>query len=43
MKNIIELYWRSYIECVKLWRYIMDRSMPDKAIDVMDEAGAATI
>ena len=30
-------------ECVKLsHRYIMDRSMPDKAIDVMDEAGAAT-
>jgi ATP-dependent Clp protease ATP-binding subunit ClpC len=30
-------------ECVKLSaRYIMDRSMPDKAIDVMDEAGAAT-
>jgi len=30
-------------ECVKLAnRYIMDRSMPDKAIDVMDEAGAST-
>ena len=30
-------------ECVKLSdRYIMERSMPDKAIDVMDEAGAAT-
>ena len=30
-------------ECVKLSaRYIMDRSMPDKAIDVMDEAGAMT-
>ena len=30
-------------ECVKLSaRYIMDRSMPDKAIDVMDEAGAST-
>ena len=30
-------------ECVKLSaRYITDRSMPDKAIDVMDEAGAAT-
>lgn len=30
-------------ECVKLSaRYIMDRSMPDKAIDVMDEAGATT-
>lgn len=30
-------------ECVKLsHRYIMDRAMPDKAIDVMDEAGAAT-
>ncbi len=30
-------------ECVKLsHRYIMDRSMPDKAIDVMDEAGATT-
>jgi ATP-dependent Clp protease ATP-binding subunit ClpC len=30
-------------ECVKLsHRYIMDRSMPDKAIDVLDEAGAAT-
>ena len=30
-------------ECVKLSnRYIMERSMPDKAIDVLDEAGAAT-
>lgn len=30
-------------ECVKLSaRYIMDRAMPDKAIDVMDEAGAST-
>jgi len=30
-------------ECVKLSaRYITDRSMPDKAIDVLDEAGAAT-
>ncbi len=30
-------------ECVKLAdRYIMERSMPDKAIDIMDEAGAAT-
>lgn len=30
-------------ECVKLSnRYIMERSMPDKAIDVMDEAGAST-
>jgi len=30
-------------ECVKLSaRYIMERSMPDKAIDVMDEAGATT-
>lgn len=30
-------------ECVKLSaRYIMDRAMPDKAIDVLDEAGAAT-
>ena len=30
-------------ECVKLAdRYIMERAMPDKAIDVMDEAGAAT-
>jgi ATP-dependent Clp protease ATP-binding subunit ClpC len=30
-------------ECVKLsHRYIMERSMPDKAIDVLDEAGAAT-
>lgn len=30
-------------ECVKLSdRYIMDRSMPDKAIDVLDEAGATT-
>lgn len=30
-------------ECVKLAdRYIMDRAMPDKAIDIMDEAGAAT-
>jgi ATP-dependent Clp protease ATP-binding subunit ClpC len=30
-------------ECVKLAdRYIMERSMPDKAIDVLDEAGATT-
>jgi ATP-dependent Clp protease ATP-binding subunit ClpC len=30
-------------ECVKLAaRYIMDRAMPDKAIDVLDEAGATT-
>ena len=30
-------------ECVKMSnRYIGDRAMPDKAIDVMDEAGAAT-
>jgi len=30
-------------ECVKMSdRYISDRAMPDKAIDVMDEAGAAT-
>lgn len=30
-------------ECAKLSaRYIMDRAMPDKAIDVMDEAGATT-
>jgi ATP-dependent Clp protease ATP-binding subunit ClpC len=30
-------------ECVKLAdRYIMDRAMPDKAIDIMDEAGAIT-
>lgn len=30
-------------ECVKLSaRYIMERAMPDKAIDVMDEAGAST-
>jgi len=30
-------------ECVKLSdRYITDRSMPDKAIDILDEAGAAT-
>ena len=30
-------------ECVKLSdRYVMDRAMPDKAIDVMDEAGATT-
>lgn len=30
-------------ECVKLSdRYIMDRAMPDKAIDVLDEAGSAT-
>ncbi len=30
-------------ECVKLSdRYIMERAMPDKAIDVLDEAGAAT-
>ena len=31
------------VECVKLAdRYITDRAMPDKAIDVMDEAGAST-
>ena len=30
-------------ECVKLSdRYIMDRCMPDKAIDVLDEVGAST-
>ena len=30
-------------ECVKLAdRYITDRAMPDKAIDVLDEAGAST-
>lgn len=30
-------------ECVKLSdRYISDRAMPDKAIDVLDEAGAST-
>jgi ATP-dependent Clp protease ATP-binding subunit ClpC len=30
-------------ECVKLAdRYITDRSMPDKAIDILDEAGATT-
>jgi ATP-dependent Clp protease ATP-binding subunit ClpC len=30
-------------ECVKLSaRYIMDRAMPDKAIDVLDEAGSRT-
>ncbi len=30
-------------ECVKLSaRYIMDRAMPDKAIDVLDEAGSKT-
>jgi ATP-dependent Clp protease ATP-binding subunit ClpC len=30
-------------ECVKLTdRYMTDRAMPDKAIDVMDEAGAST-
>jgi ATP-dependent Clp protease ATP-binding subunit ClpC len=30
-------------ECVKLAeRYITDRAMPDKALDVMDEAGAST-
>ena len=30
-------------ECVKLAdRYIMERAMPDKAIDVLDEAGATT-
>jgi len=30
-------------ECVKLSaRYIMERAMPDKAIDVLDEAGAST-
>jgi len=31
------------VECIKLSnRYISDRSMPDKAIDVLDEAGAST-
>jgi ATP-dependent Clp protease ATP-binding subunit ClpC len=31
------------IECVKMSdRYIADRAMPDKAIDVLDEAGATT-
>ena len=31
------------VECVNLAdRYITDRAMPDKAIDIMDEAGAAT-
>ena len=31
------------IECVKLAdRYITDRAMPDKAIDILDEAGATT-
>ncbi len=31
------------IECVKLAaRYISDRAMPDKALDVLDEAGAIT-
>lgn len=31
------------IECVKMSdRYISDRAMPDKAIDVLDEAGATT-
>jgi ATP-dependent Clp protease ATP-binding subunit ClpC len=30
-------------ECVKLsTRYITDRALPDKAIDIMDEAGAST-
>lgn len=30
-------------ECAKLAaRYIMDRAMPDKAIDILDEAGAST-
>ena len=30
-------------ECIKMSdRYISDRSMPDKAIDVLDEAGAST-
>lgn len=30
-------------ECVKMAdRYISDRAMPDKAIDILDEAGAAT-
>jgi ATP-dependent Clp protease ATP-binding subunit ClpC len=31
------------VECVKLAdRYVTDRSMPDKAIDILDEAGATT-
>jgi len=31
------------VDCVKMSdRYITDRAMPDKAIDVLDEAGAAT-
>jgi len=30
-------------ECVKMaYRYISDRAMPDKAIDILDEAGATT-
>lgn len=52
LKNIKEKYEKHHKvkytdealdECVKLSaRYIMDRAMPDKAIDVMDEAGAST-
>jgi len=52
LKNIKEKYEdhhkvrytdEAILECVKLSdRYITDRAMPDKAIDVMDEAGAST-
>jgi ATP-dependent Clp protease ATP-binding subunit ClpC len=52
LKNIKEKYEKHHRvfytddaieECVKLSdRYIMDRAMPDKAIDVLDEAGAST-
>lgn len=39
----VEYTEEAIIECVKMAdRYITDRAMPDKAIDVMDEAGAIT-
>jgi ATP-dependent Clp protease ATP-binding subunit ClpC len=43
MKNIKVKYSDEAInECVRLSdRYIMDKAMPDKAIDVLDEAGAS--
>jgi ATP-dependent Clp protease ATP-binding subunit ClpC len=39
----VEYTNEAIIECVKMSdRYITDRAMPDKAIDVLDEAGATT-
>jgi ATP-dependent Clp protease ATP-binding subunit ClpC len=49
VKNIYEKYHKvkytdeAVEECVKMAdRYITDRSLPDKAFDILDEAGAAT-